>query len=244
MSRRAVGRDTYLTADEIAGEALRQLDERLTEPTIRSIAAALGVGPTAIYHHYPSRAAIFQAAVEQVWNGAFAEAVRLVPAPFEADPTDVLIVAALATRRAWLAHHRLARYMTATPEANEFTADALSVMGSLFERLGLTGEQAAEGFHNYASFMIGAVLFAADRKIANEQLGRIPTHSNTDNPGPPPAAEHVPPPSNAATRTSMNEMMDLSITDPARDEELYVRGLRRLIAGLTGETAPDPPTTP
>jgi hypothetical protein len=67
--------------------------------------------------------------------------------------------------------------------------------------------------------MIGAVLFAAERKIANEQLADVPSHGSPD-----PEAEV-----DDATRASLDEVMDLSMTDPDRDEELFVRGLRRLV---------------
>lgn len=221
MSRLAANRDSYLNPVEIAAEVLRQFDEQPGEPSIRSISAALGVAPTAIYHHYPSRAAIFQDAVELVWNSAAAAVVAEFPAPFESDPIDVLVATGVATRRAWLAHHRLARYMAATPGANEFTERALGLMAVLFDRLGLDAEVAAERFHTYASFMIGAVLFAADRKTANEELKDIPSYSDANG-------------SEAAgtTRSAIDTVMDLSVTDPARDEELFALGLRRLIEGF------------
>lgn len=66
------GRQTNLTPEAIVDEALRQFDEGTGEPTIRSLAAGLGAGPSAIYHHFPSRAAIVQRAVERVWGEAMA----------------------------------------------------------------------------------------------------------------------------------------------------------------------------
>jgi AcrR family transcriptional regulator len=230
MTRLAADRDTHLTPEEIAAEALRQFDENEREPSIRSLAAALHVAPTAIYHHFYSQAAIYQAAVELVWAEATAELLRLVPRPLDADAPDVLIAAGLATRRAWLAHHRVARYMAATPEANEFIGTTLGLMATLFERLGLEGEEAAIGFHSYASFMLGAVLFAADRKAANEQLAHR-------------AGFHTPYPSDAQrrsskrTRVSLDEVMELSIVDPAHDEELFELGLRRLIDSFVTRAA-------
>jgi AcrR family transcriptional regulator len=213
MPRLAADRQTHLTRAEIAQEALRQFDTRTKEPSLRSLAAELRVAPTAIYHHFPSQAAIHQAAVELVWGEAAIRLLDLVPKPLAADPVDVLVAAGIATRRAWLAHHRLARYMAATPEANQFTTNALALMANVFERLGLEGDHAARCFHSYASFMIGAVLFAADRVSANERLERG-------------TAER---PSGERARLSIDEVMDLSVVDPARDEELFVEGLRRLV---------------
>ena len=153
MTRLAENRETHLSPAEIAAEALRQFDEEPSEPTIRSLATALRVAPSAIYHHYPSRSAIVQSAVELAWAEATRRLLEEIPRPLEGDPEDVLVATGVATRRTWLAHNRLAAYMAASPESNEFTARALGLMGSMFERLGLDGDDAAAGFYTYSSFM-------------------------------------------------------------------------------------------
>ena len=58
------------------------------EPSIRSLAAALRVAPTAIYYHFPSQAAIYQSVVELVWAQATRHLLELTPRPLEADPVD------------------------------------------------------------------------------------------------------------------------------------------------------------
>jgi TetR/AcrR family transcriptional regulator, tetracycline repressor protein len=211
MTRLAANRDTHLTPAEIATEALGQFDAGAAEPSIRSLAAALRVAPSAIYHHYGSRAAIVQAAVELVWAESATEFLRLVPQPYETEAEEALVAAGIATRRAWLAHYRLAPYMAATPQASEPITNALTLLASLFERLGLEGEHAATAFHTYSSFMIGAVLFAAARRGANEELGE-----RSENGG----------------YGRFDEVMLVSVADPARDEELFAEGLRRLIEGV------------
>jgi AcrR family transcriptional regulator len=228
VTRLPKDRETHLSANEIATEALRQFDQSKSEPSIRSLAEALNVAPSAIYHHYPSRAAIVQAAVERVWWEATSGLLELSPQPFEADPVEVLVNTGLASRRAWLAHYRLAPYLAASPEVNDFTRDALGLMSGVFEKLGLGGEEAAAAFHIYAAFMIGAVLFTASRKAANEQLAaetgevrfRV-EHSAA-------AARR----SSAATREAIDETMALAVGDPIADEDLFARGLRKLIASL------------
>jgi AcrR family transcriptional regulator len=234
MARLAANRATHLTPQEIAREVLRQFDSGQDEPSIRSLASALQVAPTAIYHHFPSRAAILQAAVELVWNQTTAELLKLLPNPLEADPLEVLVAGGIATRRAWLEHYRLAPYMAASPEANEFTDNALALWGTLFERLGLEGEQAAAAFHSYCTYMIGGVLFAATRLATNEKLARPSSERSTPagrrfQSQPPPGVERR---TTRATRLSMDQMMDLSTVDPRRDEELFAQGLRRLINSL------------
>jgi AcrR family transcriptional regulator len=214
MTRLPKERDTHLSADEIVAEALRQFDQSESEPSIRSLAVALKVAPSAIYHHFPSRAAIIESAVERVWS--------------EADPAKVLVATGIASRRAWLAHYRLAPYLAASPQMNDFTRDALGLMSNLFERLGLEGEQIGIAFHSYGSFMIGSVLFTASRKVANEELAKHDAENgagSTPTPG-------APSRSTEQTRSSIGNVVAASAADPARDEELFAMGLRRLVASL------------
>jgi AcrR family transcriptional regulator len=228
MTRLAAKRDTHLTRAEIAAEALRQFDAGGDEPSIRSLASALKVAPSAIYHHYGSRADIVHAAVALVWDQATTELLELVPMPFDADPSEVLVASGIATRRAWLAHYRLAPYMAATPESNEFITNALGLLANVLERMGLKGERAAAALHTYSSFTIGAVLFAAARRAANEQLAANGQGSR----------EQFAPRSSSVggstedTRASIAEVMEVSVADPERDEELFADGLRRLVASL------------
>jgi len=225
MTRLAQDRDTHLTPQEIAQEVLRQFDAGATnEPSIRRLAAALKVAPSAIYHHYPSRAAIVDAACQLVWAEVAAEMQALVPDPFTADPVDVLVAAGLATRRGWTRHHRVAQYMAATPRSNAFLAATVGLVASLMERLGLDGEDAAAAFHTYATFTLGSVMFVAARMAANEQLDEQPSQRFRTEHGPRAAKR-----SSEQTRAALDDVMDLSSVDPARDEALYVAGLRRVV---------------
>jgi AcrR family transcriptional regulator len=232
MTRLPLKRDTHLTPAEVADEALMQFDEQKAEPSIRSLASALRVAPSAIYHHFPSRAAVFQAAVGLVWMEARTELLELVPRPMEADPEEVLVFSGIATRRAWLRHYRLAPYMAATPEANRAIEDALGLIASVLERLGVRDERAAAAFHTYSSFMLGAVLFSAARRLANEGLDAQTGDGNGRGRFRSEPAEDVARPSSERTHLSMDEVMDVSIVDPERDEELFAEGLRRLVRSL------------
>lgn len=216
MPRLAQDRDTHLTPDEISTEALRQFDEG-RPPSIRGLAAALKVAPTAIYYHFPSRAAIIDAAVEKVWQEAFQIGAQLVPNLSDVTPEELLVAAGLATRRAFVRHGLLAQHLAETPEMGERMAHNLSLMAGAFERLGLTGEDAAVAFHTYASYVIGSTLFVTMRAVA----------------GPPRIADPDPDAPNADTRAALQRMMRVSATDPERDEELFVHGLRQVVAGLT-----------
>jgi AcrR family transcriptional regulator len=228
MTRLAAKRDTHLTPAEIAAEAIRQFDAGGDEPSIRSLASALKVAPSAIYHHYASRSDIIHAAVALVWDQATTQLLELVPMPFDADPTEVLVASGIATRRAWLAHYRLAPYMAATPESNEFITNALGLLANVLERMGLEGERAAAALHTFSSFMIGAVLFAAARCASNEHLEANGKRSRRRFEARASSLSG----SSEGTRASIAEVMDVSMTDPERDEQLFAEGLRRLVASL------------
>lgn len=234
MTRLARGRETHLGPEEIAAEALRQFDAGASDPSIRQLAAALGVTPSAIYHHFPSRAAIVEAAVDLVWAEVVTELLEVVPAPLEADPVEVLVASGVATRRAFGRHFRVAPYMAATPQANELRANTLALMANVFERMGMTPDQAATAFHAYASFAVGTTLFAATRRVANEQLAR----SGTSAPSSAERFESVAAAplarlSRAETRAALDDVVDLSAVDPERDEELFAANLRRLIESFS-----------
>lgn len=234
MTRLARNRDTHLTPREIAVEALRQVDAG-EAATIRDLAAALDVVPSAIYHHYPSRGAILQAAVDVVWEETAAEVVRIEPDPFAADPAHVLVVAGIAVRRTFARHYRIAPYAAATPAADGLMARTLALFAGLFERLGLTGDEAAAAFHTYASMTLGSVIFTAMRRIADENLkagegaAGERFHSSPD----PEAAARA----SAATREAIDDVVDVSTVDRERDEQLFEDGLRQLVASFT----PAPP---
>lgn len=219
MTRLAKHRDRPLARDEIATVALKQFDAG-ADPSMRQLAAALSVAPSAIYHHFPSRAAIVQAAVELVWQEATVEFLQLVVDPAADDPVDVLVAAGIATRRAFGAHYRIAPFLAATPETSDFQSDLLALLANLFERLGLTGDAAGEAFHAYASYTIGAIVFAATRRLANEQLELTPTARR--------AADR----SRPSTRSALEAMMDVSVADPAHDEAVFANGLRSYLHSL------------
>jgi len=232
MTRLARDRDTHLTEGEIAAEALRCFDQTMTAPSIRQLAAVLKVTPSAIYHHYPSRAAIVQAAVNLVWDEATTKLLALVPDPFSADPVEVLVSSALATRRAFGAHHRIAPFMAATPKTDQPLVAIVALMTNAFQRLGLDADQAAAAFHAYASFTIGSTLFAATRRITTEGAeAEGSSAAPAERFGSDGSARAEVGPADGIRR-AIDEMVDLSFTDPQRDEELFVQGLRRLIAGF------------
>lgn len=234
--------ETELKPAEIVAEALRQYDASPLPPSAATVAAALEVDPAAIERHFPTRTALVQASVEAAWNESVAELLELVPKPLEADPEMVLVAIGVATRRVWCRHFRLAPYLAASPAENDFLERSVGLMTALFGQLVDDPEQAAAGFHAYSAFMIGAVLFAASRRLADEQLGLGAEGGGRDGAGARgddarSRADDARSQANAAEaedpiRAALDRVVALGNADPAGDEELFVRGLRRLVASL------------
>lgn len=231
MTRLAAGRTTHLEPEEIAAEALRLFDEG-GDPSIRQLATALKVTPSAIYHHYTSRAEIVQAAVELVWTEVLAETTIKVGNPFEADPVETLITVGLYARRAFLRHYKIAPYMAAIPRSDELAAGGIALFANVFERLGVSGPEAGDAFHYYASYCFGTALYASSRLNANEQLG--PDHPGHETLEGFRREAGVQDTSREDTRASLDAILDLSEIDPERDEELFVFGLRQILDGFAG----------
>ncbi|MBN8867113.1 MAG: TetR/AcrR family transcriptional regulator [Solirubrobacterales bacterium] len=226
MTRLAAGRSTHLEPEEIATETLRLFDEG-GDPSIRQLAVALNVTPSAIYHHYSSRAEIVQAAVELVWREVLTEATAQLGNPFEADPTEVLVTLGMVARQAFIRHHSITPYMAAIPRSDELSAAGMSIFANVFERLGVSGPEAGEAFHYYASYCLGTSLYAASRLTANESLG-------TGRPGHEELEEHrvkagLDSTSSPETRAALDAILDLSEIDPERDDALFEAGLRQIL---------------
>ena len=229
MTRLAAGRTTHLEPEEIAAETLRLFDAG-GDPSIRQLAAVLNVTPSAIYHHFDSRAEIVQAAVELVWTEILAMTAEQVGNPFEADPAETLIAAGVFARRAFVKHRRITPFMTAIPRSDELSAGGMAMFANLFERLGVSGPDAGDAFHHYASYCFGSALYAANRLNAGQELGKVhPDHEDLEEFRREAGVDQT---SSKETRAALDAILDLSDVDPERDEELFVYGLRRILDGF------------
>lgn len=229
MTRLAAGRTTHLEPEEIATETLRLFDQG-GDPSIRQLATALNVTPSAIYHHYGSRAEIVQAAVELVWTEVLTQTTLEVGNPFEADPVEVLTAVGLFARRGFLKHYAITPYMSAIPQSDDLSAGGMALFANVFERLGVSGEAAGDAFHYYASYCFGNALYAASRLIANQMLGaEHPSHETLEALR---QAAGVTDTSRKETRAAMDAILDLSESDPERDEKLFVLGLKQILEGF------------
>lgn len=229
LTRLAAGRSTHLGPDEIAAETLRLFDQG-DDPSIRQLASVLKVTPSAIYHHFTSRSAIVQAAVELVWNEVLARTAEEIGNPFESDPVEVLTTIGLYARRAFLQHHRITPYLTMIPRSDDLSAGAIVLFANAFERLGVSGAEAGDAFHFYASYCFGSALYGANRLNAIQELGsEHPSHDVLEEFRQKAGIQNT---SNPETRAALDAILDLSEVDPDRDERLFAAGLRQILEGL------------
>lgn len=226
MARLGHGRTTPLSSGEIAAEALRQFDSGDAEPSIRSLAAALGVTPRAIYHYFDSRADLVDAALTLVWEEAVADVVAAFAEVDDAlgDPVGFFVLAGVATRRAFGRHHRLARYLGLTTEPNERLAGAIAVLGALFEGMGLEGDDAGQALHSYLTFVLGSIVLAANRATIRDRPDAPAADSFTTRGLRPADAPEV----GDETVDSIDAVLR-SDADEAALEARFEEGLRRLV---------------
>ncbi len=230
MSRLGHGRTTPLSRDEIAAEVLRQFDSGDAEPSIRTLAAALGVTPRAIYHYFDSRAELVDAALSLVWEEAVADVVVAFAEIDDAvgDPVGFFVAAGVATRRAFGRHHRLARYLGLTSEPNERLAGAVAVLGTLFEAMGLDGDDAGQALHSYLTFVLGSIVLAANRATIRDRRDAPPADPPFSTRGlRPDGAPEV----GDETVDSIDEVLR-SDADETVLEARFEEGLRRLVGAF------------
>lgn len=229
MTRLAAGRTTHLEREEIASETLRLFDEG-KDPSIRQLASALNVTPSAIYHHFDSRAAIVQSAVDLVWSEILAETTAEIGNPFEADPFDALFKMGVYTRRAFLRHYTIAPYMTVVPSSPELVAGGAAIFANVFERLGVTGDEAGDAFHYFGTYCFGSALYAASRRKADLELNapRL-DHDQMEKVRSEAGLSET---SAVETRAGIDRVLELAETDPDRDESLFMKGLEQILNGF------------
>ena len=138
-------------------------------------------------------------------------------------------------------HYQVAPFIAATPQAGGPLSAVLALMANVFGRMGLDRDEAAASFHTYASYTLGAVLFAATRRITNEQLlsegaaAAPPGRYRADPAGTAGGQRDTGAPSTGLLQT-LDEMIDLSVVDPERDGKLFADGLRRLVTTMSTAT--------
>jgi AcrR family transcriptional regulator len=230
MTRMAVGRTTHLSQEEIVETALVLLDEGDGEFSMRALAARLKVSPAALYHHFERQNDLVAAVVARVWDEAVTEFLAAVSEPFSgnADPLEVLVVGAICARRAFGRHPRVAPYIALPPRGGEARlAGALAVFGFMMERLGIEGHLAGDAMYAYSNYVIGSLLFSAQRQLVIEQLDVRPAPQGYSSSASRPEDAPVP---SAETIAAIDQVVATEGSEA--EEAMFVSGLHALLRGL------------
>lgn len=125
--------------------------------SIRGVAGALGLTPTAMYTYFPSKQDLLRAMVEELYTGV---AVLPEPAAGGADgprEPDALLVAAVDLRDRLRAHPGAVSLVTGHGVAGVGTIALIERLGQGFLGAGLTADDAARAAHALVAHTIGQV---------------------------------------------------------------------------------------
>lgn len=227
MPKLAKGRDAYLTREEIARETLHQFEVSPRPFSMRGLARALGVSAPTIYHYFPTEAQVIRAAVRLVFAEAVNDYKARVGDPVTAplDGEDLLVQSAVSFRRAALRHFRIVRHLAVSPEAPSNLSGMMAIYGAAFEQLGIDAARVGEAAFAYSCYVYGSVFVSASRLESDELLSESLTRISPADTLQADAQEWA-----AETKFAVDEV--LSVTPALDDEDLFVKGLSMLIAGM------------
>jgi TetR/AcrR family tetracycline transcriptional repressor len=122
--------------------------------SIRGVAAALSLTPTAMYTYFPSKQDLLRAMVEELYAGVAGEAQPVG----EADATgDRLLIAAVDLRERLRAHPGAVSLVTGDGVAGAGTIALVERLGQGFAAAGLSTDDAARAAHALLAHTIGYV---------------------------------------------------------------------------------------
>lgn len=155
---------SILSRDGIVAATVRVIDREGVEGfSMRRLGAELGVDPMAVYHHFPTKAALFDAVVDSVWAG-LQDWEPAADAPWQDIVTDVFHT----LRRALLAHPRLVPVIATRPLATPAMIGLTDrVLGELAAR-GLAPAPAMRLLDCAQAFTIGKLLGEVRRPVGGE----------------------------------------------------------------------------
>jgi AcrR family transcriptional regulator len=144
--------------DDVVAAALGLLDQvGLPDLTMRRLAAALGVQPSALYRHFASKQALLAALADRITAEDGAAAASAAPA-----------AAAARLRTELLAHRDGAEVVASTFALGLGDGTALDRLTTAFRGAGLPQDQAAGAAATLLHFVLGSVQLEQQRRQAAE----------------------------------------------------------------------------
>jgi TetR/AcrR family tetracycline transcriptional repressor len=152
-------------------------DKGFAAVSVRGVAAALGLTPTALYTYFESKSALQAAMVEQLLAGvADAGAARRSSSEADRDQDastpewrDRVLALAVALRARLVAHAGSVVLITSGPLDGSRALDLAEALIACFAEAGLEPDDAARAGHAVRAHVIGAVALETARRAAPEQ---------------------------------------------------------------------------
>lgn len=176
MAGRRQRRD--LTFDEVVGRALHIAQtEGERGLTMRTVAAACGVTPMALYHHVENKEALLTAIVDRVVRDAIGSFGTDPAVPWRADLIEFLS----RYRQGFLDHPTAAEVYLRRPILSPSLARCTELFFASFERAGLTGDQLAVATDAVVLLAMGSIANDLTRPAAvrHELLSQLPAAETT-----------------------------------------------------------------
>jgi TetR/AcrR family tetracycline transcriptional repressor len=168
------------TREDVARTALRILDEHgLPDFTMRRLAAALDVQPSALYWHFPDKQSLLAELADRIV--AEARDVREVDVPASSAWTGRVRHEAIALRTALLAHRDGAEVVASTTALGLGASAARDALSSAVAEGGLGEAACARAASALLHFVLGHVAHEQQR-IQLDRLGLLPVDAARDDP--------------------------------------------------------------
>lgn len=156
---------------DIVDAAFEILEEKgFAAVSVRAVAAALGLTPTALYTYFPSKGALQAAMIEQLLAGvAEAEADGAPERSAEPAWRERIHAIAAALRARIAGHAGSIALLTSGPLDGERSRDVAEALIAAFAEAGLGADEAARAGHAVRAQVIGAAALDAAAAASPEQ---------------------------------------------------------------------------
>jgi AcrR family transcriptional regulator len=150
-----MGRQAAISREALVTGALTFVDAHGLEAlTLRALAPTIGVSHTAVYTHFPSKAALLDALVERVLQEIFE-----ADFPEDLTPRQQLEEIAFSIRNSLLTHPNLAPAFLTSAGMTGVTDGATQVVLAVLESAGLEGRNLAVTYQVLESFVFGSIIY-------------------------------------------------------------------------------------
>ncbi|MBD5381566.1 TetR/AcrR family transcriptional regulator C-terminal domain-containing protein [Clavibacter sepedonicus] len=168
------------TRDDVARTALRILDEHgLPDFTMRRLAAALDVQPSALYWHFPDKQSLLAELADRIV--AEAQAATTGRSPRHPDWRERVRIAAATLRAALLAHRDGAEVVASTTAMGLGASAARDTLSAAVAAGGLGEADCARAASAILHFVLGHVVHEQQR-VQLDRLGLLTARDGEEDP--------------------------------------------------------------